>query len=219
PPHASLTLADSSLHDFVGVAARGTLTLERVELTRCSGSCIEVSHPQASATVRHSAFTDGAATGVLLSSCPLGIGVDIASSTFAGMDTGIANSCRGPMVIRHNTFDSNQTGVSYLGGTGQVLQDNVFTSNAASAVSCGTAGFTTRDDNLLHQNASNGCAGADPGVLLSDPLFVYPVGGDLRLQSSSPAVDSAFDLGLDTNGPGPGNFFGAGPDRGGVESH
>ena len=57
----------------------------------------------------------------------------------------------------------------------------------------------------------------------ADPLYVFPAASDYRLQPTSPAVNSAVDVGLYlvegfSIAPGP-RYLGAAPDRGGRETY
>ena len=111
------------------------------------------------------------------------------------------------------------TGVAFNAGANNQLQNNIFTNSATTAATCGTATFTAKDHHQLFGNASNGCLAADPNTLTTDPQYAFAGAGDLRLSFGSPAIDSAFDTGTDLCLGFPGNWEGAGADRGGRESY
>ncbi|MBX7100903.1 MAG: hypothetical protein K1X89_24525 [Myxococcaceae bacterium] len=214
----ALTLTDVQVRDSAGWVNRGTAALEQVEFRGCSGDCL-TDDGSAALTVRFSRFLSSSAHGLVVASCAGGApAIDVQSSTFSGLKTGIRSTCARPLSILNATFDRNERAVEYSSGSGNVLRGSLFTNHSLSAVSCGGATFTTRDTALVFQNASDGCVAGDPGGLSGDPLYLSRAAKDLRVAPGSPAVDSAVDLGRDVNGPGPGHFFGAAPDRGGAES-
>ncbi|HET8541218.1 MAG TPA: hypothetical protein VFL83_15190 [Anaeromyxobacter sp.] len=224
-----LTLEDCDLHDMPGIAVYGTLTLTRVRMARCAGQCVYVTDASNSdtLTVRHSTFLGGAgAVGIDIAQCKPGkVALVSQSNVFAGLSTAVrlGNLCTGSTDVRHTTFASNGTGVSYpaVASPGHVLRNAIFSGHATAAVACGLATFASRDRHLLHQNASSGCLGGDPGTLAGDPLYLFGPAGDYRVGLGSPAVDSALDLGLFLLPQYPATtprFLGAGPDRGGRET-
>lgn len=216
----SLRLVDSYLHDMIGVLVAGTATLERVRLVSCTGDCLTLDASSASAVVRFSEFKDAAAgRGIRLRACTSGQALDLQSNVFVRLGLAVREDCSGAMLIRNNTFHANGTGIRYGMGGGHELRNNIFSAHSGDAVECAAVGFASRDYHLLYQNFSNGCLGGDPNALSSDPLYVYPATDDYRLQLSSPATDTALDLGVDVNDAAPGNYLGAGPDRGGRESY
>ena len=233
PNGTRAVLLDVHLHDSPGIASAGTLTLERVRMERCAGTCVVASDTSGidTFTVRHSDFR-GAGTGAALELAACAsrkLALDAQSSVFAGFDCAIriASACGGPTTIVQNTFESNSTAIAYnpAGASSiNLLRNNVFTHQGIAAASgCDGLGFTARDRHLLWANASEGCLGTDPDTLAADPLYVLPGSGDLRLLPASPAVDAGIDLGLYVlpafpAAPGP-RFLGAGPDRGGLESY
>lgn len=217
---AALTFLDGYIHDGAGFTVGGPFTLERTRMARCTPSCLvlpALGTPRI--VVRQSEVTDVAGAAFDIVSCDPAAGLDVQSTVFIRNSTAIqlGSSCPAT-TIRNSTFRANGTGVSYGGGAGHVLRNNIFTSQTASAASCGSATFVNRDYHQLFGNASNGCVAADPNTIASDPLYVLPASDDLRLQSTSPAKDTGIDLGFDLNGPAPGNFIGAAPDRGGRET-
>jgi hypothetical protein len=221
----NVQLHDVYMHDMPGIqVSRAALTLEQIRMAACvGGPCINKASANAgSITLSYSELRNSPGqVAVNIADCPgAGTVLDMFSNTIAGgFSFGVATSCNGPMLVRENTFDQVQTGVAYQGGTGHVLVDNIFTSNSVSAATCGTATFTTRSHHQLFGNASNGCVNGDPNTLTTDPRFAFESAGDLRLAFGSPAIDSALDTGLDVCFGFPGNFEGAGPDRGGRESY
>jgi hypothetical protein len=129
-----------------------------------------------------------------------------------------ASNCSG--TFWHNTVDANgQDGLT--AGTKGVLdvRDNLFTNNVGYGVS-GAATLSPFDYNGYFGNALAAVAGAPLGThdVKTDPLYVDRIGGDFRLLPGSPAIDAGVDLGLDVNGPAPGNYNGAAPDLGAAES-
>ena len=123
-----------------------------------------------------------------------------------------------------NVFAANgQNGLSGASGTPLEVLDDLFTGNGALGVSATPASFAI--PGALDHNGYSGNTGGNlsPGLaltasVLADPRYVDPAGGDFRLLPGSPAVDAGVDVGLDVNGPGPGNFNGGGPDLGATET-
>lgn len=215
-----LTLTGVTFRHAAGLVVQGSAELEQVAMLGCTTDCL-TDQSGSGLSLRFSELSGGSGVnGLVLESCGAGApAVEVQTTTFARLRTGIRASCDRALTIKHVTFDANQRGVEYAGGAGHVLENSVFTGQAVQAVACGTAGFAQRRSHLLFQNASAGCIDGDPGTVSADPLYVYAPAGDYRLEASSPAIDSAVDLGLDVNGPAPGNAFGAGPDRGARESN
>jgi plastocyanin len=225
---------EARLHDFSGIVARGFVTLEHVRMSGCAGACfqkIDFAGPDL-VTILYSDFRGaGAGTAVTFTACAKKLVLHAQSNVFAGFATAIAFACDGSTSVVDNTFDANGTGIAYGASSGHVLRNNVFTNQSTAAATGGSAAFTTQSHHLLWQNASDGCLAVDASTLTSDPLFVLPTHGDLRLQPGSPAVDSAADFALDASlklslnlveaFPSPSAFrwLGAGPDRGGLESY
>ena len=214
-----LTLKHVVQRGGAGWINRGDATFSYVELSGCVGDCLTDDGGSA-LSVEHSVFAQSASSsGILVSTCAVGASaLDVSSTKFVGLGSGVRALCNRPMTIVHSTFDQNGRAVAYSGGTGHILRNSLFTRQSIEAVACGTATFTARDFALLFQNAADGCIGGDPNGLTIDPLFLYLPARDYRLKMASPAADSAATLGRDLNGPGPGDYFGAGPDRGAGES-
>jgi hypothetical protein len=126
-------------------------------------------------------------------------------------------------IIRHNTSVYNGTnGVSFVNSTcnGNEVRNNVFVGNTDYGIDPAGSAFTALDYNLFFSNGSgdcNGCA-AQPNSVYQGPWFVNADGNDFRLGPNSPAIDRGADLGVDVNGPGPGNYNGTAPDIGALES-
>jgi len=220
---SNATIQDTVLRDGASLSTGVALTLSRVLAFHCpaSNACVRSVASTGSLRVLFSQFIDVPAEALRISSGSCGANaVEVLGSTFTRTATGIRDDCTSASssLIRHATFHGGGTGILYAGGSGHVLQNSVFSSNA-NATNCGAATFTTRDNNLLFGNASDGCAStSDPNTLSADPLYFLPEVGDLRDRSNSPARDSAAAGGLDVNDTAPGLFFGAGPDRGGRET-
>jgi hypothetical protein len=157
---------------------------------------------------------------VLLASCGAAAApVDLQSTELGPSKVGVLAQCDRSLHVRHVTFHDGETGIDYSGGgSSHILESSIFTGFSVEAISCGAVGFASLGDMLEFDNDSPGCLSGTAGLLSVDPLFVFPTAGDYRLCAGSPAVDSASDPGLDLNGPGPDTFYGAAPDRGGLES-
>jgi hypothetical protein len=224
PGGGNLTLEDVNLHDSSGVAAQGTLTLSRTRVAACTADCVRHTVGQKPVPVRYSEFRDSPGfAGVALDGCSNSgqSNLDVYATVFARMGTGVRLNCGGSINVTNDTFVANATAVDFRVGTA-ALGNNVFTGQTTTAANCGAVTFTSRDHHLLYQNASDGCLAGDPGTLAADPLYIFPASSDYRLVPTSPAVDSALDVGLYLlpsfpAAPGP-RFLGTGPDRGGRET-
>jgi hypothetical protein len=225
-----VTLEDCHLHDMPGIAVYGTLTLSRVRMESCTGTCVFLTDATNSdtLTVRHSTFLgDPGSVAIDITQCKAGKAAILAqSNVFAGFQTAVRFGalCPGWGEFRNDSFASNGTGIAYqtVASPNHVLRNSVFSGHTTAAVSCGSATFLDRDRHLLFQNASDGCLGGDAGTLSGqDPLYLFAAAGDYRVAPASPAVDSALDLGLFLLPEYPSTtprFLGAGPERGGRES-
>ena len=213
------------------IADNGMLTLQRVRMEACPGSCVTTNDTsgQDVFTVRHSIFRGaGAGVGLEIAQCASRkLALVAQSNVFAGFGTAIdfSSGCLGPTTIEHNTFEANGTGIAFAASSDHTLRDNVFTNHSAAAATCqGTTTFTNRDYHLLWPATQPpGCLVGDANTLTGDPRYVLPTHGDYRLQPASPAVDSALDLSLNLipafPAPAALRYLGAGPDRGGLESY
>ncbi len=213
---ATLTLLASELRG-TGLIVHGYAALEQVHFSACATDCL-VDEGGQGLSLRSCRFSDSAGTGLRVDACAGGAPVEIQSTVFERLGTGIEVSCDQPLVVRHATFDRNDYGVVFASGSNHVVESSIFTGHSAQAVTCNAATFASRRAQVLFGNASDGCLSGDPENLLADPDYLFPEARDLRLSPGSPALDSAADDGLDLNGDAPGDWFGAGPDRGGCET-
>lgn len=133
--------------------------------------------------------------------------------------------------IWHNTFDGLATGGAEaidVTGTNHEVMNNIFSNNTSGAI-CYHSGLspTTLDYNVLFNNAAAGatCAAlpagsnSQPAPNNLDPLYVNRGAADFSLLATSPYIDAGFDVGVDTNGVGPGLYYGSAPDIGAFESN
>lgn len=217
---SSLELYDSYVHNGAGISNLATLLIDGCTFAQCTRECVNTN---GNTTVRYSLFRNGSFDALRVDTCSATPSVDVSSTVFSSVLHGLHALCTATFQVRHNTFDGNQKAVIYSGGGGQVLVNNVITNQTdpTGAVDCTSAPtFTQRSHHLLRGNAADGCGvGADPNTLTSDPLYVLPASFDYRLAFGSVCIDSALDVGLKVTQAGPGNFLGAGPDRGGRESY
>jgi parallel beta helix pectate lyase-like protein/uncharacterized protein DUF1565 len=108
----------------------------------------------------------------------------------------------GSIITENTVVESGFSGI-VLGGSGGVsnirVRNNIFAFNSQYGVArdstCPTSSFA--DTNVLFGNGSGAVQGGCPGLNTSggnrttDPLFVNRPGGDLHVQSGSPAIDYA----------------------------
>jgi hypothetical protein len=106
------------------------------------------------------------------------------------------------------------------------LHDNAYSANLQAAIQATNNGVDFTISHEAESGTSPFCGGcgaaliqqptiqADVDLQLANPAGAAPV--DFTPRSGSPLVDSGLDL-VDRNGPVPGRFNGAGPERGAVE--
>ncbi len=124
--------------------------------------------------------------------------------------------------LQHNTVDGNEgDGLSALAGVELDVRGNLFTRNQGYGIGAvpGTV-LSPLDHDGFFANAAGDLSNGAPGPtdVTADPFYVNRAEGDLRLLPGSPAANAGADLGLDLNGPRPGNWDGAAPDLGAWES-
>ena len=136
--------------------------------------------------------------------------------------------------VYHNTFDAVGSGgddaiyISYtdtaLPGVdpGHQVMDNIFSNNANCAINY-TSGLTaaTSDYNDLFNNDTIGCSAPPAGThnLNTNPQYVNRGAFNFSLLSNSLCINAGFDVGVDTNGTGPGLYNGSAPDIGADETN
>jgi hypothetical protein len=214
-----VAIVDCSFQSTAGIDMHGnSLTVTRVQMSQCTADCIQMNH-DSPLTVNYSAFLNSPAyAGITYSVCG-GSPQNIQSNVFANLQTGVNVACGESKInIWFNTFDGNGTGVVFTNGGGKDLQNDIFSNQTVVAVDCGTAAIAQDNHHVLYNNTADGCVGTSANLIPTNPLYLYPAQNDYRLQKTSPAVDSALDLSLDTVDLAPGRYFGAGPDRGGRET-
>jgi hypothetical protein len=232
------TFQDVHVHDGYGLVVTGRANLRRVRMAGCTVSCVKLGdRTYAQLAVSHSDFrSTGGNVGIDLEACgpPATSGTfefspSIGASVFSGFDVGVRSSC--DAAVYSDTFVANGTGVY---GTGLYLLNNIFSGQTVAALvgnsNCNNAFNSYRAQQILWQNASDGCLAADitnpaAATWSADPLYVFPAARDYRIQHGSPAKDSGYDYWetdvyrIDLNDAGPGLFFGAAADRGGRETY
>lgn len=219
----SLLLEDCYVHDAHGFSTQRPLTIVRSRFERCDGDCVQVlADPAGRVAARFSEFKDSPGHALRATGCQAARVIDATSNVFVRVGTAVrytATALNCPTDVRavHNTFTGGGLGLHFEGGQSHDVRNNLFTGHSVEAVRCDSGTFTFRSHHLLDRNASNGCAGTDGNVLSADPGYLLPSADDFRLTPLSPAVDSAVELLIDVNGPAPGSFGGAAPDRGGLE--
>ncbi len=225
---ASLTvLATGNLTGFglsfangAGITVRGSASLSHLSMEACPGACIADEGSSALSVRFASMRSSASAAGIDFRTCATSpLAAQVQSAVFQGLLAGVRDGCGRAVEVRHATFEANAKGMVLSTAPSNVLEDSIFSNQSGAAIDCGTAGFSSRQRQLLWANASDGCLTGDAGNLAGDPLYTFPEAGDLRLLVGSPAIDAAPDLGLTVNADAPGPFLGSGPDLGGMESH
>jgi hypothetical protein len=201
--------------DSTGSGANNVFSSNVIEA--CGGRCIEL---------------DGPSTRVLdniLTACPNYEGLrlrdnaagsevigNVISSNGAGVRaTELATGLR----IYHNTIVRNAGEGLLLETSGHDVRNNILNQNSVGIDAVGTIATLSR--NTYFENADGECTNcpAEPDRVSADPGFIDEGLDDFRLAASSPCLDAAVDLGLDRNGPAPGNYAGVGPDIGALERY
>lgn len=235
---------DLYIHDGAGILVQGgNARLRNVRMSGCAGACVREATTSSWLGVFGGDFQGTGGVGIAIDGCSTQYpgttssspyqawtfngwsssgAAGIFASVFTGFDTAISvgssSLCRYPY-LSNLTFDRNAIAVSRSAsaGTGGYLYDSVFTRQTVAAVDPAACGFATTARNGAWQNASVGCLVPD---LTADPLHVWPLGRDYRIQYESPLKDTA-DAGnhVEVDGAGPGLYLGAAPDRGGRETY
>lgn len=128
----------------------------------------------------------------------------------------------------HNTVHSNGLDgiavVKSAGGTagsGYDLRNNILSNNGGYGILASDGTFDYLDYNNYYSNTSGTCSGAPCSMethgFVFDPDYRDVAADDYRLNATSQCIDKGFDLGIDRNGSGPGNYYGTGPDIGADE--
>jgi hypothetical protein len=239
-PGGDVTFRDVALHDGAGLVVRGRARLDRVRMSGCAGTCIQVDDGGAWLALHDSELRGSRTnTGLALTACasggwgtgtlaspfqPYAAPVLVAGTVFSGFATAVESSCA-TAVLTNDTFAGNGVGVH---GVGLALLDGVFSGQTTSAVSASSCpGFVTSRRHLVWQNASDGCLAAEVAAspmadltFSADPLYIAPASGDFRIQRGSPARDQGSGTSnVDLDSAGPGRWLGADADRGGRETY
>jgi hypothetical protein len=140
-------------------------------------------------------------------------------------DNAETNSAR----IWHNTIHGNSAdGIGVIrSGVGPVgndydIRNNILTSNGGQGIQVDAGTFLFLDYNDYFINVGGSCGGTVCALELNrlqvNADYVAPATGDFRLKPTSQCIDQAFDLGVDRNEAGPGNFYDGAPDIGAWEA-
>jgi hypothetical protein len=200
------------------VAAGPNLVFARnqiVGVSRYAFTCGYAGNMQTSASIRDNVFR---LIGGDVVAGFAGCGFDIVGNLFdtvGGRAVG-----QGARVMAFNTFYKCRLGST---PAGQIF-GNIFAQGAdvaLSAIGNSTSYnlfFNNNGDGVTGANAVQGVAPSalDPSNIFADPQFVDAANGDFTPGAN--AVDHGVDLGIDRNADLPGNFNGAAPDIGAVET-
>ncbi len=126
------------------------------------------------------------------------------------------------LVAWHNTVHASSSAGILIPINARELdvRANILSAGAGFGIDGSPAAFATLEYNAFFGNAlmpCSLCVGTGPGTVLDDPQYVDAPNRDLRLDPTSPLIDVAPALGVDVNGPAPGNYSGAAPDIGAFE--
>jgi hypothetical protein len=123
-------------------------------------------------------------------------------------------------LIRFNVIDGNAADGIHVANniTAADIRNNILSNNGGYGIS-GTMGVMYFEPNGFFNNTAGNVMGAMLGMTstTTDPLFMNRMGNDFRLHRASPCIDKGVDVGLDVNGPLPGNYNGTAPDFGANE--
>jgi Right handed beta helix region len=123
--------------------------------------------------------------------------------------------------VLNNTFDGNRYAIT--GGDNLIALNNSFTNSTVLALKnvdgSSVARYSLFHGNAADQESSNVITSNDVGA---DPLYLDRIGGDLRLQPGSPAIDAGtagyLHLGETVLAYPAGSYTGAAPDLGAHEA-
>jgi len=150
-------------------------------------------------------------------------GTLIAQNVFRGnlSAVGVLGSATGSRIV-NNVIDGQTDWAVLIGARASTieLKNNVFTGNFNSSVINDGGRNASIQYNDLFGNVGSACTcGAIDGTNKTyDPRYVNATGDDMRLQPDSQLINAGTDLGIDVNGPLPGNFNGSAPDIGAYEA-
>ena len=106
------------------------------------------------------------------------------------------------------------------GGTDLLVENSIVFDNRDYGVALDPAAPATIEYSDLSGNRLEDCLNCTPGegAIAANPMFVDAPLDDYTLQAGSPAIDAGRVNGVDVNGGAAGEFNGAAPDMGGLES-
>jgi PKD repeat protein len=125
------------------------------------------------------------------------------------------------VAIWNNTIDSNgNDGLRLEAVTNVDVRNNLVSNNSNHGLheSAATT-YSVYDSNNFFSNDCGGMTCTDgSNATFVDPLYVDAVSDDLRIQLSSPLIDTGIAVPVDLNLDAAGTFNGLGPDRGAFET-